>query len=227
MENNLENNILECTADGSHTLRSAMFDVTYHSKHGAIQEAQTVFIAAAFAEIAARQSSVRVLEMGFGTGLNALMTFGESLKNNIHLDYTAIEAYPISDATAATLNYAELLDFAEATDFLKFIHQNNWNTSITLTENIHFQKNLIRFEYIDFDTEFDCIYFDAFAPNTQPELWTIAQFERLYKALKPNGILTTYCAKGEVKRNMKAAGFVIEALPGPIGKREMTRARKV
>lgn len=217
-------NTLELTADGSHTLLSADFGVTYHSKHGAIQEAQTVFIDAAFAKIAERQAEMRILEIGFGTGLNALMTFGESLKNNITLHYTAIEAYPISDEIAANLNYVEWLDFAEATDFLNLIHKNNWNTRIEINEKITFQKLLMRFEEVDFENEFDAIYFDAFAPNSQPELWTIAMFEKMHRALKPNGLLTTYCAKGEVKRNLKVAGFTIEALPGPIGKREMTRA---
>jgi tRNA U34 5-methylaminomethyl-2-thiouridine-forming methyltransferase MnmC len=218
-------NTLSLTADGSHTLLSAQFGVTYHSVHGSVQEAQTVFLDAAFAEITARpQTEIRVLEIGFGTGLNALMTFGESLKTNKTLHYTAIEAFPISDETAANLNYATCLDFAQAADFLHLIHQNNWDTTIKINENIDFTKLLMRFEDIAFENEFDAIYFDAFAPNAQPELWTIAIFEKMYRALKPNGILTTYCAKGEVKRNLKAAGFKLESLPGPVGKREMTRA---
>jgi tRNA U34 5-methylaminomethyl-2-thiouridine-forming methyltransferase MnmC len=217
-------NTIELTADGSHTLISERFEVTYHSKHGAIQEAQTVFIDAAFAKIVEQQTTVRILEIGFGTGLNALMTFGESLKNNITLHYTGIEAYPISDKIAAELNYGNLLNFAESIDFQNIIHENKWNVINQIHEKISFEKRLMRFEDIAFENEFDAIYFDAFAPNSQPELWTIAIFEKMHRALKPNGLLTTYCAKGEVKRNLKAAGFVIESLPGPIGKREMTRA---
>ena len=218
-------NTLSLTADGSHTLTSAQFGVTYHSVHGSIQEAQTVFIDAAFAEIAARaQPEIRILEIGFGTGLNALMSFGESLKTDKTLHYTAVEAFPISSETAAELNYATCLDFAQAAGFLHLIHQNNWNTNIEIAPNIFFRKCLMRFEDIAFDGEFDAIYFDAFAPSAQPELWTIAMFETMHRALKPNGILTTYCAKGEVKRNLKAAGFRVASLPGPVGKREMTRA---
>jgi len=214
------------TKDGSNSIQSAKFEATYHSIHGAIQEAQTVFIEAALLYKAATQKEISILEIGLGTGLNAFMTYLEAQKEALQIQYTGIEAYPISLELAQQLNYVELLDVqAEQAQFLK-LHSfpNEW---VKLSPSFQFYKQIGRFEDLKAQEQFDLIYYDAFAPSVQPELWEIALLEKMYQALKPNGVLTTYCAKGVFKRNLKQVGFKVEGIPGPIGKREMTRAVKV
>ena len=212
------------TADGSHSMFSKEHGVSYHSKHGAIQETQHVFIDAAYHFKSSHQNQLSILEIGFGTGLNAFMTWLESEKNNHQIQYTAIEAFPISMEEATNLNYAESLQ-QDTSKFLK-LHQSPWGETISLNHNFSFTKNKIKFEELEFRDQFDIIYFDAFAPNAQPELWEISILQKMFDALKKDGVLTTYCAKGVVKRTLKSVGFIIEAIPGPPGKREMTRAIK-
>lgn len=213
------------TEDGSNSIQSAKFEATYHSIHGAIQETQTVFIDAALKYKTPTQKELSILEIGLGTGLNAFMTYLEAKKSNLHIQYTGIEAYPITLEVAQQLNYAELLEVTEENaQFLK-LHTSP-NESINLSPNFQFYKQIGRFEDLQAQEVFDIIYYDAFAPSVQPELWEIELLEKMYRALKPNGILTTYCAKGVFKRNLKQVGFKVEGIPGPIGKREMTRALK-
>lgn len=215
------------TQDGSHSIFSEQFGVAYHSKYGAVQETEHVFIKSALRDKIQQQQDIAILDIGFGTGLNALMTYLEvaKLKNTIH--YAAIEAYPITLAQAMELNYAEVLNLNETDQRLfQQMHQMDWNIPAPLTANFTFTKYLKRFEDIDFINQFDIIYFDAFAPNAQPELWEAPLLQSMYKALKQNGILTTYCAKGVFKRTLKSVGFTVEAIPGPPGKREMTRGIK-
>lgn len=213
------------TEDGSNSIQSAKFEATYHSIHGAIQETQTVFIDAALKYKTPTQKELSILEIGLGTGLNAFMTYLEAKKSNLHIQYTGIEAYPITLEVAQQLNYAELLEVTkENAQFLK-LHTSP-NESINLSPNFQFYKQIGRFEDLQAQEVFDIIYYDAFAPSVQPELWEIELLEKMYRALKPNGILTTYCAKGVFKRNLKQVGFKVEGIPGPIGKREMTRALK-
>ena len=214
------------TEDGSHSLFSEQYGVSYHSKYGAIQETQHVFINAALRFKAVIQKEISILEIGFGTGLNAYMTLLEAAKRDLLIKYTAIEAYPISLQQATTLNYPALLNKATTqAEFLQ-MHAADWATTLRITEQFQFIKQQIKFEAIDYDHQFDIIYFDAFAPNAQPELWEAEVLANMYKALKEDGVLVTYCAKGVVKRTLKAVGFQIEALKGPPGKREMTRAIK-
>lgn len=213
------------TKDGSNSIQSTQFEATYHSIHGAIQEAQTVFIDAALTHKACAQKELTILEIGLGTGLNAFMTYLEAKKSDLQIHYTGIEAYPISLEVAQALNYVALLDVPEEqTQFLK-LHESpdEW---VKLSPNFHFYKQIGRFEALEAQEQFDIIYYDAFAPSVQPELWEIELLEKMYQALKPNGVLTTYCAKGVFKRNLKQVGFKVEGIPGPIGKREMTRATK-
>jgi len=213
------------TEDGSNSIQSAKFEATYHSIHGAIQETQTVFIDAALKYKTPTQKKLSILEIGLGTGLNAFMTYLEAKKSNLHIQYTGIEAYPITLEVAQQLNYAELLEVTEENaQFLK-LHTSP-NESINLSTNFQFYKQIGRFEDLQAQEAFDIIYYDAFAPSVQPELWEIELLEKMYQALKSNGILTTYCAKGVFKRNLKQVGFKVEGIPGPIGKREMTRALK-
>ena len=214
------------TADGSHSLFAEQYGVTYHSKYGAVTESAHVFIDAGLRYKAAVQPELAVLEVGFGTGLNAFMTWLEAERRNLRVRYTGIEAYPIDLKAAATLNYAEQLKAAERQrDFLR-LHRCAWERETALSESFSLTKRRIRLETFESPAAFDLIYFDAFAPQAQPELWTEAIFARLYAALRPEGALVTYCAKGEVKRTLKKVGFDVERLPGPPGKREMTRAER-
>ena len=224
----MESEKIFITEDGSHSVYSDKYGVSYHSKFGALKETQHVFINAALRFKAVVQQQISILEIGFGTGLNTFITFLESQKRNLTIKYHAIEAYPLSLELARQLNYTKLIDTGDNQEelFLK-LHQTPWDVPVVLSDQFIFKKELKKFEEIDCENQFDIIYFDAFAPEAQPELWNEAMMRKMYKALHPEGILTTYCAKGAVKRTMKAVGFDIEALPGPPGKREMTRATKI
>lgn len=215
------------TQDGSHSIFATEFGVSYHSKYGAIQETQHVFIDAALRFKAVLQRHIAILEIGFGTGLNAYMTYLEGRKRNLTINYVTVEAYPLSYPQAQCLNYPDLLQVSEEErQFFLDMHATDWNEATDLDEDFTLTKLHQRFEQVDFQDAFDIIYFDAFAPNAQPELWETPVISRMYNALRSGGILVTYCAKGAVKRTFKSVGFDIEALQGPPGKREMTRAIK-
>ena len=215
------------TADGSHSLYSEQFGVSYHSKYGAIQETQHVFIEAGLRPKALIQKEISILGIGFGTGLNALMTCLEASQRNLKVNYVAVEAFPISMETVNQLNFGELFEDENVNDILLELHQSEWNKTIQINEHFTFKKLNQKFEDLTFTPQFDVVYFDAFSPVSQPELWETSVLKIMYDSLLPNGFLTTYCAKGVVKRTLKGIGFKIEALPGPPGKREMTRAVKV
>jgi len=214
------------TQDGSHSIFSEQFGVSYHSKYGAIQETQHVFIDAALRFKALVQKDIAILDIGFGTGLNAYMTLLEATQRGLSIDYTGYEAFPISLAEAQLLNYPNLLSAADLSAQFLQLHEVAWNEVIPINPNFRFQKCLQSFETIDAQAAYDIIYFDAFAPNAQPELWEAPLLTQMYQALKQGGVLVTYCAKGVVKRTLKSVGFQIESLKGPPGKREMTRATK-
>jgi len=213
------------TGDGSKTIHMPDLNEQYHSKHGALQEARHVFIKTGLdfyrTEAESTTALVRILEYGFGTGLNALLTALQ--ENDLKIEYTGIEAFPVTKEEVAAMDYGSLL---EAADLYNKLHDADWETPTPITEKFQLTKKQLTFEEIDFNQEFDLIYFDAFGPRTQPELWTLEIFERVYKALDKNGVLVTYCAAGQVRRNLQSAGFTVERLPGPPGKREMLRARK-
>ena len=213
------------TKDGSHSLISGKFEESYHSKHGAIQETQTVFIDAGLKYKSEFSKELEILGIGFGTGLNAFMTYLESKKEGLKVEYTGVEAYPIDLGTAAELNYPAELNAGTERDIFLSMHDSE-NKTLQISSEFKFCKRVCLFEDLKYKENFDIIYFDAFAPEAQPELWGEEMLNRMYRFLKPGGVLTTYCAKGVVKRCLKSAGFVTEALPGPIGKREMTRAIK-
>ncbi|HEY6160692.1 MAG TPA: tRNA (5-methylaminomethyl-2-thiouridine)(34)-methyltransferase MnmD [Bacteroidia bacterium] len=213
------------TADGSHSIFIPGLDEHYHSVHGAVQESRHVFIEAGLKFISERKREVSILEMGLGTGLNVFLTFLEA--KEIKINYTALEAFPISPGQAEALNYPRLLDAEAYRPVLQILHTMEPGKEVELRPGFIFRKEITKFGDFRSREQFDLIYFDAFAPRVQPELWTEEIFGRMFGSLRPGGILVTYCAKGEVKRNMKAAGFTIERLPGPKGKREMTRALKV
>jgi tRNA U34 5-methylaminomethyl-2-thiouridine-forming methyltransferase MnmC len=158
--------------------------------------------------------------------LNAFSTYLFAIKNNISIDYHAIEAFPLEKEVYTKLNYTSLLQREDFNDFFIGLHESEWNKKSLLQPGFSLQKFHESLQNFHMDNKVDLVYFDAFAPRVQPELWTAEVFSKMYESLNPGGILVTYCAKGEVKRNMKAAGFNVEALPGPKGKREMTRAIK-
>ncbi len=217
-------NQLIITKDGSHSLFSNKHGVSYHSKFGAIQETKHVFIDAGF-RFKIPSSSLSILGIGFGTGLNAFMTFLESKKHNVNINYIGIEAYPLSLDTIKEFNFSDILKEDESV-FQK-IHELDWENTHKLNDHFRLTKMKMMIEDIDFKNQFDLIYFDAFGPGSQPELWEEPILQKMFDALKTDGVLTTYCAKGSVKRGLKKVGFTIEALPGPPGKREMTRAIKL
>jgi tRNA U34 5-methylaminomethyl-2-thiouridine-forming methyltransferase MnmC len=214
------------TDDGSHSIHSAKYGVNYHSTHGAIAESQHIFINAGLRHKAAIQKEIAILETGFGTGLNAFMTLLESEKRNLQVSYIGVEIFPLEAAQYVALNYPEKLNVLERKEDLLRMHTCDWEKKLPFSENFSFEKRKTPIEFVAFENTFDIIYFDAFAPQEQPELWDGNVINRMYKALKSDGILLTYCAQGEFKRTLKKAGFQVERLPGPVGKREITRATK-
>ncbi|NRA50235.1 MAG: tRNA (5-methylaminomethyl-2-thiouridine)(34)-methyltransferase MnmD [Phaeodactylibacter sp.] len=213
------------TQDGSDSVYSERFGVTYHSKYGAIQESRHVFLKEGLYPKLQALSEVAVLEAGLGTGLNALLTGLEAEKAKKPIRYLALEAFPLTLEQADALNYAELLGEASST-LLREIHHCAWGEAVQLTPYFLFEKRKIAFEDFRGQAAFDVVYFDAFAPNAQPELWEEPVLGNMYNALKEDGRFTTYCAKGAVKRCLRSIGFTVEAVPGPPGKREMTIGHK-
>ena len=217
------------TGDGSHTVAIPELNVTYHSVHGAIQESMHVYINAGL-----KDSGVfdylgvhHILEMGFGTGLNALLTLIEADKNKNRVYYTAIDLYPLYENEFMKLNYCEQLNQPQYQSLFEKMHRCAWEEMFEISDYFRLTKLKLNFQEFHSEPIFFLVYFDAFAPSAQPELWTREVFEKLYKMLLPGGILVTYCSKGEVQRAMKSAGFEVEKLPGPKGKREMLRARRI
>lgn len=221
------------TADGSKTIQIEEWNEQYHSIHGAIQEANHVYIKHGLLFCFDRLNSstdisqkMSVLEIGFGTGLNAFLTLLQAEDHHIDIHYTGVEAFPISADEMADLNYAEELHVPEKTLLFEEMHHFPWEIDQRLTSHYTLQKQQKLFKDITDKEHFDLIYFDAFGARVQPELWTESIFEIMFAALKRNGVLVTYAAKGSVRRAMQVVGFNVEKLPGPPGKREMLRARK-
>ena len=213
------------TADGSSSVSVLGLNVFYHSKYGAIQESQHVYIEAGLHHLLNTSTTkhLNLFEMGFGTGLNCFLTAIEAMNKNVSIHYTAVEAYPLSEEEWRQLNYTGSLDHDE---LFSAIHLAAWNKDVVIHQN--FTLNKINIDLVNFSTSrpYHLIYYDAFAPAAQPGLWTKEIFEKLYGMMIPGGILVTYCSKGDVKRAMLAAGFSVEKLQGPQGKREMLRALK-
>lgn len=222
------------TADGSHSLFVAELDEHYHSIHGAIQESKHVFIEAGLKQFispllvphSTAGNSLNILEIGFGTGLNTLLTFIEAEKISTIIDYSAIEAYPVSPDLIKQLNYVELLGAKNNRIFFDRMHSCEWEKPLELVNQFIFCKIKNTLQNIVLESKYNLIYFDAFGPRVQPEMWREDVFAKLFAATRSNGYLVTYCAKGEVKRTLKRVGYSVESLPGPPGKREMVRARK-
>ena len=214
------------TADGSTSIHLPELNEQYHSKNGAIQEAYHVFIKQGLDEFV-DESEVAILEIGLGTGLNCFITFLESVKRKLIVDYYGVEAYPISVNESEKMNFVAQLNKENVATIFSKIHIANWEEKIIIQSNFTLTKQQKLFKDIKDKNKFNLIYFDAFGAAVQPELWTEAIFKKMYDALQENGILVTYSAKGSVRRAMQAVGFTVERLPGPIGKREMLRAKKI
>jgi tRNA U34 5-methylaminomethyl-2-thiouridine-forming methyltransferase MnmC len=214
------------TKDGSHTVSIPELNVTYHSHHGAIQESLHVFINAGLKYVIEKDNLpvIYIFEMGFGTGLNALLTMIEAVKLQQPVHYTAIEIYPLQENEIRSLNYCEQLKRVDVESSFQRLHQCEWEKDVIISPFFTFNK--INVSLFDFTTQqrFNVIYYDSFAPSAQPEHWTAEVFGKLFSILLPGGILVTYCSKSIVRKAMQAAGFVVTKIQGPWGKREMIRA---
>lgn len=224
------------TSDGSSTIYIPEWNEQYHSIHGAIQEAYHVFIKHGLeyfyqtmieSKPMGIHKGISILEIGFGTGLNAFITLLESENSDQTIDYTGVEAYPVSMEEVEQLNYATQLGVEKHDHIFKDLHKNSWEYKHKITPQFLLTKQQKLFTEIEDSSDYHIIFFDAFGARVQPELWTEAIFEKMYHALKINGVLVTYSAKGSVRRAMQNVGFIVERLPGPPGKREMLRGIKV
>jgi tRNA U34 5-methylaminomethyl-2-thiouridine-forming methyltransferase MnmC len=212
------------TSDGSTSIHLPDWNESYHSKHGAIQEAQHVFIKNGLSLF--KGQSVSILEIGFGTGLNAFITFLESQLSNQMVDYVGVEGFPISSQEVLQMNYVNQLNATNFKPVFELFHLSKWEENVTISNHFRLTKRKQLFTEIDDINQFDLIYFDAFGFRVQPELWSLEIFTKMYTALKSGGILVTYACRGHIKRAMMEAGFQIEKLAGPPGKREMLRGIK-
>ena len=215
------------TADGSHSLRSHHFGAAYHSTHGALNESVHIFIEAGLRPLLEEgPQSLHILEMGLGTALNALLTWRvASEREALTVHYTSFETHPVGPERAVELNYPELLGMPQE-EFL-LLHRLPFGKTHRLSQNFYFTKRHEDFLAASPEPTFNLLYYDAFAPEQQPELWTAEAMLHCRRWLRDKGRLVTYCAKGQFKRNLRAAGFAVEALPGPVGKREITRANLI
>jgi tRNA U34 5-methylaminomethyl-2-thiouridine-forming methyltransferase MnmC len=214
---------IKITGDGSATLYVPELKEHYHSIYGAVQESMHVFIQEGLNSL--KINDLAILEIGFGTGLNALLTLVHS-RNFNSVDYHAIEKYPLEWELVRQLRYGEYLNLpVKMEEEFREMHLTDWDSKLHLGENFMFRKMKINILEYQPSSKFSLIYFDAFSPSVQPELWEEAVFTRLFNSLHPNGILVTYCAKGKIRRMLNGIGFRVERLAGPPGKREMIRAR--
>jgi tRNA U34 5-methylaminomethyl-2-thiouridine-forming methyltransferase MnmC len=216
------------TEDGSTTIQLPEWNEQYHSKFGAVQEARHVFVQMGLFKVLEREelSKISILEIGFGTGLNALVTWQEAMKRQVLIEYTGVEAYPVSSEEVEHLNFPKILEEVGAASVFKKMHKTPWGNPQNISDFFNLTKQQKYFQEIDDVNKYDLIYFDAFGAEIQPNLWTVAIFEKMYRAIRKNGVLVTYAAKGSVRRAMLQVGFMVERLPGPPGKREMLRATK-
>lgn len=216
---------IEITNDGSSTLYVPELEEHYHSVKGALTESKHIFIEMGLHH--ATTPNPHILEIGFGTGLNAFLTLLDADKNQRKIRYTGIERYPLSTECLHSLNYPSLICPERADDYYR-MHESAWDSPVEITPYFELLKQKADFTQMELPYGFDLVYFDAFAPEKQPEMWNQKLFDNLYNSLNPGGILTTYCAKGVVRRMLQTAGFHVERLPGPPqGKREILRATRI
>jgi len=213
------------TEDGSHTIYLPEMDEHYHSFHGAFQESRHVYIENGLFYMTLDEISI--LEIGFGTGLNAYLTYCYAIGKKLKINYSSIEKYPLSAREYVKLNYPTSI-FPEHSLAFEKMHQADWNEFTAISPEFKLQKlnaDLLTYQF-DSSPKFDLVYYDAFAPGKQPEMWTDELLHRIAATVKKDGVLVTYCAKGAVRRAFSAAGFLMERLPGPTGKKEILRGKK-
>ena len=219
--------VVKTTGDGSQTLYLPDWEEHYHSVHGALAESRHVFIQHGLERVAKQLSKIRILEVGFGTGLNALLSLGFAEKNGIHLSYHTLEPFPLSDEEVAGLNHPDKVSGGAYRNVFQCMHQLPSGQRALITPGFEFVKWHQKLADASLDPDFyDLVYHDAFAPKFQPDLWDETAFGKLFKAMHKDSLLTTYSARGSVKRAMRACGFSLEHPPGPAGKREITIAVK-
>jgi len=219
----MERRVIE-TGDGSYTLELEGIEETYHSRHGAVQESRYVFILKGLAEILEAKDTINVLEVGFGTGLNALLTREAINGINAKVNYHALETTPLDLEELNLLGYGKGVPDFEG--FYQQMHEALWDESVVLDEQFTITKLKCALEEFESSVHFDLIYFDAFGPRTQPHLWSLDLFKKLAQMTNSGGVFVTYCAKGQVRRDLIEAGFEMERLSGPPGKRHMLRGVK-
>ena len=213
------------TEDGSQTIYLPEMDEHYHSIHGAIQESLHIYIEQGLLQTTKKE--ITILEIGFGTGLNAYLTYCFAKKENISVHYCSLEKYPLEVQEFSQLNYPSNI-FPEHSLIFKQMHQAEWNKMVQISEEFKLEKfhaDLLTFQFNEIP-QFDLVYYDAFAPGKQPEMWTDVILQKVAGTVKPGGILVTYCAKGTVRRSLMSAGFIMERIPGPKGKKEIMRGKK-
>jgi tRNA U34 5-methylaminomethyl-2-thiouridine-forming methyltransferase MnmC len=213
------------TEDGSHTIYLPEMDEHYHSIHGAIQESVHIYIEQGLLQT--NKNPVSILEIGFGTGLNAYLTYCYAQERNISIDYSSLEKYPLTDAEYSQLNYPQSI-FPEKAAIFEQMHRAEWQVVHAISPGFRLQKiqaDLLTHQFNP-EPQFDLVYYDAFAPGKQPEMWTDEILQRVAASVKIGGILITYCAKGCVRRALSSAGFLMERIPGPVGKKEILRGKK-
>ncbi len=218
------------TADGSTTIQIPEWAEQYHSMHGAVHEARHVFLQMGIDYWLAKNTgsqTLSILEIGFGTGLNALLSLIHLQDRDIQAIYEGVEKFPVSLVEVNQLNYIDQLDATNLTAIFDEMHSSSWEQTIPLSRNFTLKKRRQDFYDIGDKSQHDVIFFDAFGARVQPELWEEPIFQKMFDALEPGGILVTYAAKGSVRRAMQAVGFIVERLPGPPGKREMLRGSKI
>jgi tRNA U34 5-methylaminomethyl-2-thiouridine-forming methyltransferase MnmC len=222
-ENKIQPEIIT-TADGSHSLYISSLDETYHSRHGALQESKYVFIEQGLKQL--HLSSLSILEVGFGTGLNALLTAQYALEHQVEIVYHSLETFPLEKQLMETIADDATIGAGNRLLFLS-LHEATWNQEVRINPFFTLKKiNSSLQLYSPLTEKYDLIYYDAFGPRAQPEMWHAELFQKIASFTKENGIFVTYCAKGQVRRDLIAAGFTMTRLPGPPGKREMMRGMK-
>lgn len=215
------------TADGSWTIQLPDWNEQYHSKHGAIAEARHVFIQNGLSHLhqTIKPGPVSILEIGFGTGLNALLSLQFAQEHSLKIDYTGMEAFPVAETEWKAVNYANAVGMSD--NEFEALHTSPWEQAVLVSSNFSLTKKQQKFDLLSAVEAFDLVYYDAFGPRVQPELWQDDILQKTYDALKPGGIWVSYCAKGDVRRSLQTLGFEVERLQGPPGKRHMLRGCKV
>lgn len=218
---------LKITGDGSPTIYVPDLDEHYHSIYGAYNESMHVFIQnGLYHLIHAGKNELNILEIGLGTGLNLLLTYREILNAEIKIQYHALEPFPLEQEIIDKMHF-KIPGFDESERIFKKIHLAPFDEIISISTQFEFKKIKSRLEDFNPEIKYDLIYFDAFGPRVQPEIWSLENFKKLFEATNAGGMLVTYCSKGDVRRTMQAAGYIVEKLAGPPHKREMLRACKL